>query len=263
MTPEEISLITLISSILLTIITAIYVIFTYFLLRQTREMNETQRDLITLPYLKCNLSNDKNKKGRFIFSITNYGNQPAFDVDAFIIAVYDEDDCEIEEFKKILLAERCDFTPTDEGAYGVYDRLLYAHFPAKTQALDQIDFPMTPLYFEVYVQYRNLLKTNFSFLFSFSDVGKTELSLEKSEIYERDITRSTPRLELEFIDPKDFTSSEEYQAHPFNLVSESNEEIPKFLEGFISLFSHSVSRGEIKNYKFTYCEGRGTFKNID
>jgi hypothetical protein len=261
MTPEEISLINLASSVLLTIVTAIYVFLTYKLLNQTKELNDKQMNLTTLPLLKCKITKIVGRNAgihSYDFKLINYGNQPGFDVDVFIIGVCCEEVCSIADLQSKYLKIPLDLTPFDSEFFGIYDRLLFPYFPSKTKMCEHITFPIEPDSFWVYVQYRNVLKTNFSQLFWFIENQKTnELSLG-SALDERDITEPTPRLEIEIFD----VINDKSKNAPFNLISEKKDKIPEFLDEFRKIFSHSVSRGHLNNSDFVGCEGRGTFSDI-
>jgi|GEM_PF-5769442 len=256
MTPEEISLINLASSIILTIVTIVYVILTYKIINQTSEINEKQRNLITLPHFKCKFVRMSGKR-KFKFVLINYSDNPAFDVDIFLVGPIHEDDGSVEDFKMKYLKEPINLTSNDDDFYGISDRLLFPHFPSKTQMFEYMDFPIDCDTFWVYIQYRNVLKTNFSQLFWFVDNGKQEYSLSTAT-EARDITEPTPRLEIDIFD----NVNDLVKDAPHNLISENHEKIPDFLKEFLSLFSHSVNRGKMKDAGFLGCEERGTFEDL-
>jgi hypothetical protein len=256
MTPEEISLITLISSIILTIITGIYVILTYLIITQTKKQNDKQINLVTFPHLKCTIKRIIGKNvgiQSFDFNLTNYGDQPAYDVDIFIVGIYFEEDHPLEKLKAEYFERPYALTANKDYFYGIFDRLIFPYLPSKTQMTERIQFPLDTDSFNIFIQYRNSINSNFCQLFWFIDSGRSDFAIGSSG-EDRDITNPVPRFEIE-IGPNNIDKTEV-------LVSTNNEKTPKFLNEFLDLFSHSVHRGIFKGMDSEGCEGRGKFKDL-
>jgi hypothetical protein len=263
MTPDEVSLINLVASLVLVLVTAVYVILTFLMLQQSKKTNdqmqnnaEKQMNLITMPFLKCKIKRI-SKNNIFSFIVTNYGNQPAYDVDVFIVGVIDAERHPIEKFKSLYLSEHSDLNENDEGFYGIYDRLLFPDFPSKTQMTENIDLPIEPMTFHVYIQFRNVLNTNFSREFWFADPEKEELSLGYVNRAD-EFTEPSARLEIEILHPHDI----KFNSDMVNLIPEDGKKILPDLNEFVDLFSHSIPCSKLKNADWQGIEGRGVFKDI-
>ncbi len=133
---------------------------------QANALKETARlnALNFFPAINCKIK-DVDPKAQFV--IQNPSNIPAFDIDVWVIGIYSEEDLDIPTFFKKYVTQKENkdpadwITPTEEGFYGVYERLTFPIFPQKQQNNSQLQFPQKPGSILAFVQFRDIKGTNY------------------------------------------------------------------------------------------------------
>jgi hypothetical protein len=264
MTLEEIAAI---STIILTIITAVYVILTYFLLSHSKKNSERQENLLTMPYITCKIRkvhgaiSEKVCGSSLYFSLINYGNQPAFDVEIWIIGISYDDDIDFQIFKSEYIIDSDyaqyakEIVPTDEDIWGISDVMLFPIIPMRNEMIESLKYPIKIDSVHVVINYRNALKTNYTLTFWLNDDGKSNFGqYESSE--PRDFSEATPRIRFHY------EGESRHDESFLKNLYKGKEKIPEFLKEFSELYEHSIPAGFIKGNDRVGCEGRGEFKDL-
>jgi hypothetical protein len=171
-TPEVVQLL---SSVALVILTAFYVVYTNSLVRQSKRANDQSREaqekqfrLLTLPHLRCTI---REENGTPTITISNISAIPAYDVLLIAVGLYWNSELPISEFMAKYVEQRNrDFQleAGELGRYGVSDEAVYPIFPAKKCVTSVLGFPPpTPDTIDVLLQYGDVLGTNYTQVYSF------------------------------------------------------------------------------------------------
>jgi hypothetical protein len=99
------------------------------------------------------------KNGAPTLSIQNPSTNTAYDVDAWVLGIYDEDDPVRE---KIEAGTKGKVNVTDEGFFCIFIRRVYYAFPAKTRVSSRLIFPSRPETIHVLAQFRDGGGLNYS-----------------------------------------------------------------------------------------------------
>lgn len=181
-----------------------------------------------LPSVLCEL---RDNAGETVVMLSNVGSTPAFDLDIMAIQIVRDEDCDLDTFyaKYVKKHPPRRPTPTHDGEYGVYDRLLYPVLPQRRRRTVDLQFPLDPTYTYVFIQYRDVAGTNYAqavFAYPDGDIRfRTAVTLPV-------VPTSTPRVELLG------SAITEDGDHP---------ELPEFLEEFLALFRASIPSGFTEN----------------
>ena len=206
--------------------------------------------LSLIPSLYCSIQNLKTTVGMII---NNVGGVSAFDIDVIIVGAYFEEDLDILSFiSKYVTKEdkkKIDLKPTNEGSYGVFDRLVYPVFPQKRSVFSLLGLPIKPGSLYVLLQYRDIQGSNYHQQFWFFD---NNFNSSKSDYrlgsLDPAVPVSYPR--IDYGDEKPM------------ILRIKNRKLPRYISnGIGKLFSSSISSGLVKNAKLDV-EDRGKWSDL-
>jgi len=160
---------TIITNIVLACLTAVYVILTKRLLDSNIEANSQNRALSienhrlqVFPQISCHV--EKNVDDLYIV-IQNLGDNSATDVDLIFVGVYSSEDLSPEQFRDEIVVgyrgEKPEITLTDEGFFGIYDRIVYSTAPPNSKTKTKMLFPILPNGIYALMQFRDILGNNY------------------------------------------------------------------------------------------------------
>ncbi len=231
-----------IATFLLAAITAVYVALTWKLLAATVAANQQNKELAweghrlqMYPQLFCfaEASGDTTT-----LVLQNLGSAASGDLDVLVMSSYWDEDTPVGQF----LAENASdpssitLTSSDFGLFGVYNRFLYASFPARRQVRVPLGFPAGHDNINVLLQFRDALGNNYSrvywmFLSSPSDKRYRIGSLEPN------CAETSSRI-----------ASYEYAKGKLTLSTSDKESLPPALKGsdLLHLLEHCVPLGKLR-----------------
>ncbi len=161
-------------NLFLAILTAIYVVITFLILNTNQRFIKANLMPIFFPQISLHGSSLQ-------FKLTNYSLYPAYDVDIWLIGIYDEESVPHKsllqkKYKKEIKInfENTLFKKDEFDFYGIRDRACYSAFPPKSQCLFSPQFSKMPEQLHLILQFRDAMGKNYLYQAWLYREGKKE-----------------------------------------------------------------------------------------
>jgi hypothetical protein len=163
-----------------------------------REMWEIQSRLATYPALAFDFEYDDNYA---YIVVSNSTDLPSFDLDIHVVATFFDETLDPADFERQFVEpdERGSLTANEDGEFGVYDHLCYAHISPHRAVRAPINSPLLPQFLHVLAQFRDVLGRNYCRLYvggQSMDAGSAKYTFGMYTIPEEETLVDVPRLGL-------------------------------------------------------------------
>lgn len=238
---------------ILVLITGIYAWLTYGVVHEARRANslqeETSRKQFRLQsYPKLFMGVSGTEDGMQL-RIMNVGENPALDVEAYVVGWYHEDELSLENLfaRHGREGKPADISVNEEGFYGLMDPFVYSVFPPRKQVVADVRFPVLTGNVHVIMQFRDVLGENYSSYYWFTEEGREEYVLQSVKPTE---IKVSPRLERKFGGDR------------VRLVLPDGVPIPSHVQAFAEETDGSVIPSGLFRVPFEYVVGKGEWHDL-
>lgn len=245
--------------ICLVVLTGLYVVLTYRLFRETKKTNDLSREqfmmhfsLMTLPQVTVALA---TKSTGDLVNIANHAQVPAYNIAAWIVGQYSDEEFPLEQCKKNELQKEADFsdwTVNEEGFWAIRENLYYPVFPPQKSVAARLYFPKGVFSIWCLLQFQDIRGTNYAQLYWFfleEESGKSSYRLGDLQ---PPTLSPCPRIES--------VTKKTSHAGP-KLTTRDGTPLPEFVKSFAATFRNSCSVGFLKDAPPSW-EDRGVWSSL-